>query len=497
LSALRAFFGYIQLEGIIMNRDFKGIWIPKTIWLCTDLKPNEKILLSEIDSLDNEKGCFASNEYFSKFLQVDISTVTRAIAKLKKLQYIFQESFNGRERILRSNLEQCLGILPTLPMQNEEHINTYNNTSIINNTNVSDKTLNKNIPKENKFPKEVINIINIWNKASSPASKHNISRPTKTMKEIKKYYYLLKSGKFINHCTNITPEFLKSINIPKSERNRKWTDEEIIKVLKDCILQFEKGYYPFDIADKKRLLPKSLNLNFYNPYNSKCPSVFLKIWKSPPTYYEDLVKEKEDNNESITGMYLKELFNHRKLETREKNRIVIQIEKLKELHKEFCSYKIKSKRLDKELKRYEMEPTTFLTYFGSPDKCKPFFKRHIRFLSETYGDHLTTSKMLTTGTVWERFKNFYYSEYGITFEVNKKYMAMLLNDHEKMLERNGKLEKTKENEEDRLKELQVLFRNCQSPDMKEVLLDEINFIVDKQEKSKKVVNNDNIEEKSV
>lgn len=51
-----------------MERDFKGIWIPKEIWLNTHLTMNEKLFLVEIDSLDNEKGCFASNDYFAEFL---------------------------------------------------------------------------------------------------------------------------------------------------------------------------------------------------------------------------------------------------------------------------------------------------------------------------------------------------------------------------------------------------------------------------------------------
>jgi hypothetical protein len=34
------------------NRDFKGVWIPKEIWINTDLSIIEKVLLVEIDSLD-------------------------------------------------------------------------------------------------------------------------------------------------------------------------------------------------------------------------------------------------------------------------------------------------------------------------------------------------------------------------------------------------------------------------------------------------------------
>jgi len=45
------------------KRDFKGIWIPKEIWFLEELSHMERILFAEIDSLDNERGCIASNEY--------------------------------------------------------------------------------------------------------------------------------------------------------------------------------------------------------------------------------------------------------------------------------------------------------------------------------------------------------------------------------------------------------------------------------------------------
>ena len=38
-----------------MDRNFKGIWIPKEIWLAEDLTMQEKVMLVEIDSLDDEE----------------------------------------------------------------------------------------------------------------------------------------------------------------------------------------------------------------------------------------------------------------------------------------------------------------------------------------------------------------------------------------------------------------------------------------------------------
>lgn len=85
------------------NREFRGIWLPKEIWLAEDLGAIDKIILAEIDSLDNENHCTAGNEYFAKFCQCSERTVSRSITKLIELGYISMISFNGRVRKLKSN----------------------------------------------------------------------------------------------------------------------------------------------------------------------------------------------------------------------------------------------------------------------------------------------------------------------------------------------------------------------------------------------------------
>ena len=84
-----------------MNRDFKGVWIPKEIWLNEELTLLEKVIFVEIDSLDNEDHCVAGNEYFANFCNCSESKVTKAIKKLKDLNMIEELSFDGRHRKLR------------------------------------------------------------------------------------------------------------------------------------------------------------------------------------------------------------------------------------------------------------------------------------------------------------------------------------------------------------------------------------------------------------
>ena len=70
------------------DRDFKGIWIPKEIWLSDELSTNEKVILMEIDSLDGGPGCCVSNQRLAEFCKCSESMVDKAIKHLKELEYI-------------------------------------------------------------------------------------------------------------------------------------------------------------------------------------------------------------------------------------------------------------------------------------------------------------------------------------------------------------------------------------------------------------------------
>lgn len=74
-----------------MDRAFKGVWIPKEVWLDKSLGWSEKLLLVEIDSLDNDDGCWASNEYFAEFFNLSKDRISKLISSLKKKGYVSVE----------------------------------------------------------------------------------------------------------------------------------------------------------------------------------------------------------------------------------------------------------------------------------------------------------------------------------------------------------------------------------------------------------------------
>jgi len=92
------------------ERDFKGVWIPKEIWLTKELTLLEKVIYTEISSLDNENHCTAGNEYFAEFCNCSESKITRAISKLQDLGMIEVLSFDGRHRkiCIRQSLRQTM-----------------------------------------------------------------------------------------------------------------------------------------------------------------------------------------------------------------------------------------------------------------------------------------------------------------------------------------------------------------------------------------------------
>lgn len=118
------------------ERDFKGVWIPKVVWLDTRLNALDKIILTEIDSLDNsEEGCFASNQYLAEFCQCSPSKVSSSISNLINYNYLYVKKFDGRIRYLKSRLsknENQTSKICKADYQNLEEININNNT--INNT---------------------------------------------------------------------------------------------------------------------------------------------------------------------------------------------------------------------------------------------------------------------------------------------------------------------------------------------------------------------------
>jgi hypothetical protein len=204
------------------ERDFKGVWIPKEIWLDKRLNALEKVILTEIDSLDNgERGCWASNKHIADFCQCSETKVSTSISKLVDLGYLCVQSFDGRQRILKSrlsNFERQAIKDCKADLQDLKESNTYNNTP--------NNTTNK---KERK--KEAAPGATSYDKILSEIENDNLRE---TYLDFIKMRKLLKSP--------LTDRALKSL-IKKVNELEPNSTERQIKVLEQSILSSWKSVY--------------------------------------------------------------------------------------------------------------------------------------------------------------------------------------------------------------------------------------------------------------
>ena len=115
-----------------MNRNFKGVWIPKEIWLSKELSLLEKCILVELDSLDNEDGCYASNKYLAEFCGCSEKSITRAIKHLSELNFIQIENCDNKYRKIILPRQNVYDTWTKCPPNNIYILNTSNTNNTSN-----------------------------------------------------------------------------------------------------------------------------------------------------------------------------------------------------------------------------------------------------------------------------------------------------------------------------------------------------------------------------
>lgn len=196
------------------QRQFRGVWIPKEIWLNKDLTQQEKMMLVEIDSLeDEEKGCWASNKHFVNLFGITASRASQVIQSLYKKGYIrIDYDMNGKEvetrhiRINRPPYPEKIGMLKSdIGMLKSEtevcqfdkggYVNFLKeNNTYINNTN---KNIKEKINKKEKYG-EFQNVL-LTNEEYHKLEKSNLLSYIETLSS----YIASKGKKYKSHYATI------------------------------------------------------------------------------------------------------------------------------------------------------------------------------------------------------------------------------------------------------------------------------------------------------
>jgi hypothetical protein len=132
----------------VQERDFKGIWIPREIWLTSELTLLEKIFLVEIDSLDNDQNCYASNAYFADFFGISKGRCTQIIKSLEAKGFIQIQLIRDKNVIKKRVIKVVRKLNTPIAKTKQGYLeNAEDNNTYLNNTDIGGKP-----PKRFKKP---------------------------------------------------------------------------------------------------------------------------------------------------------------------------------------------------------------------------------------------------------------------------------------------------------------------------------------------------------
>ena len=234
------------------KRAFKGIWIPKEVWESKELTLQQKVMLVEIDSLDNDDGCFASNKYFSDFFGISSGRVSQIINDLIDKGYLKVEYQKKDKQILGRIMkiqsppypQKVFNILNRGYLENDKGGIKYSKEGYLENAkdnNIYINNINNNIKNYNKKEIALEKFEEFYKEYPKKVSKENVKKwfiknnPSdelfKTIMSSLKKYKLSDSWKDIKYIPYPSTwlnqkrweDELSDTNVPE------WFDKEIEK----------------------------------------------------------------------------------------------------------------------------------------------------------------------------------------------------------------------------------------------------------------------------
>jgi len=147
----------------------KYLSIPIEIWNLSELHPNERVLLAEVASFDDQnKECFAGNEYFATLLNVSEATARGYISNLIARGFLIREGSRYNRRLRKSaqtnaqnSANECVKSRKRVRKSTQTSAQNSAHTNI--STNTSTNTFTKSAPPTVVLPFESDEFRNAWN----------------------------------------------------------------------------------------------------------------------------------------------------------------------------------------------------------------------------------------------------------------------------------------------------------------------------------------------
>ena len=417
-------------EKEINYRDFKGIWIPKEIWLNDKLNLIEKCLLAEIDSLDGEDNCYASNLYFSKLFKIKEQNISKYISRLKKLGFIKQIGFDGRKRRLK-----CTDLMNSLRQTYQKQDVCLNeNNYQYNKDNIKD---NKELSKDNKITskevikkvkKEFIKKLLSYNN-SKDITKYCLDSYFNIYKELhpkanKNTFYsedkIYECQRLINYYLYGFPkdnyfdlrQFLKLNNISFNlDISFEGNEHKFKKYFNTALNIYKTNYNPTD----KQILPCNLLLFLYNRFG-KFISYFLFYSSNPPELIKiKMEKEDIDKNPKITQKYIDTFYKNKDIDIKEKNHLISCIKTFVNKHNDIINMSIEYK--DKKYLRQDIDNDLFRIHVMD---FNFFINEHVEYIERIQNRPFGLEMLSIENGYWDNFCKYYKQTFDVDLDISKK-----------------------------------------------------------------------------
>jgi hypothetical protein len=186
-----------------IDRKFKGVWIPSELWLDRDLSITEKVMMVEIESLEDDvRGCYASNAHFAAFFGLSNSRVSEIISGLSEKGFVSVELIREGKRVVERRIRLSTPFdKPNTPSEKASNPfgkgfeppseNTQGSNTILGNTNKGKTIGQEEVVTEPVCPTQAIVIKDVfdhWRLAmNSPRSKMDDNRRKLIVKALGMY----------------------------------------------------------------------------------------------------------------------------------------------------------------------------------------------------------------------------------------------------------------------------------------------------------------------
>ena len=92
---------------------FKGVWIPRAVFVIDDLTLHQKIVVSMVINLTSDEPCYATNHYIGEILGIHPTRVSVHLNNLKKMGYLDIKIVRNKDKHITKRL-----ITPTPALRN-------------------------------------------------------------------------------------------------------------------------------------------------------------------------------------------------------------------------------------------------------------------------------------------------------------------------------------------------------------------------------------------